>query len=358
MADDGRNCWKCVIDDAVRRAHPEVVSDAVVAIYAFPGLQSLDVVGPFEVFGVTNQVLDGTGRPGRRYRPLVATLDGTADVVSENGLVFRPNIAIGALAEIDTLIVPGGNGVNSATDSPEILAALVSGAARSRRRATVCSGAFLGAAAGWFPPGSRVTTHWGRAGQLARRHPELVVDPDPIFIRTGAVWSSAGVTAGIDLALAMVEDDHGAELAQTVAQWLVVFLRRPGGQSQFAAPVWSRPTDVTPVRVAVELIHADPSAALDTVSLAAHAGLSERHFGRVFRRELGTSPARYVEQVRIEAARRLLETEDSGLAAVARRCGFGTDETLRRSFVRRLGVAPDQYRRRFRTPTPITTPAP
>jgi transcriptional regulator GlxA family with amidase domain len=229
-------------------------------------------------------------------------------------------------------------------------------AARARRVATVCTGAFLGAAAGLFEPGQRVATHWHFAAGLARRHPELTVDPDAIGVRHGRTWSSAGVTAGIDLALGMVEDDVGAEVAQLVARHLVVFLRRPGGQSQFAAPVWSEPAERQPIRAAVDLIHADPSRPLDVPSLAAHAGLSERHLLRLFRQEVGTTPARYVEQVRIEAARRLLELEDSGLAAVADRCGFGTVETMRRSFQRRLGVAPDQYRRRFRAAPDLQHP--
>lgn len=326
------------------------MADAVVAALAYPGMQSLDAVGPFEVFAAANRVLDAQERPAPRYRPVLArAAGGGADVTTESGLVVRAEVALEALTEVHTVLVPGGDGVAAAVRDPDLVAEVALAGRRAVRRATVCSGAFLGAAAGWFAPGSRVTTHWARAAQLARRHPELVVDPDPIFVRTGDTWSSAGVTAGIDLALALVEDDHGAAVAQTVAQWFVVFLRRPGGQSQFAAPVWSRAAERPPVRAAVDLIHADPAAPLDLHRLAAHAGLSARHLLRVFADELGTTPARYVEQVRVEAARRLLETEDTGLGALARRCGFGTDETLRRAFRRRLGVSPEDYRRRFRT---------
>ena len=156
------------------------------------------------------------------------------------------------------------------------------------------------------------------------------------------------LTAGIDVALAIVQEELGATVAQTVARWLVVFLRRPGGQSQFAAPVWTEVAELPPIQAAVELILADPARSLDVPALASHAGLSERHFLRLFRQELDITPARYVEKVRIEAARRLLETQDCGLSSVAKQCGFGTAETLRRSFVRCLGVALDQYRQRFR----------
>jgi transcriptional regulator GlxA family with amidase domain len=325
------------------------VSDRVVAIFGFDGMQSLDVTGPFEVFAGANAVLDGSVRSEPRYRPLLVGSQVAGELVAESGLTFRATHALARLRTMDTLVLPGGNGVHAAAAAAEVRRTVAAAARRSRRVATVCTGAFLGAATGLFEPGQRVTTHWAWASRLARTYPELVVDPDPIHVRHGQVWTSAGVTAGIDLALALVEDDLGAEVAQTVARWLVVFLRRPGGQSQFAAPVWSKPAERQPVRAALDLIHTDPSQPLDVAALAAHAGLSERHFLRMFGSEVGTTPARYVERVRIEAARRLLETEDSGLTAVAQRCGFGTAETLRRSFQRWVGVAPDQYRQRFRT---------
>ena len=325
-------------------------TDRVVAILGYEGMQSLDATGPFEVFAGANGVLDGLGRTDPRYRPmLVGLCEPPAPVAAESGLTFSPTAALAGLARIDTLVIPGGDGVYDLAADPDACRAVAAAAAQARRMATVCTGAFLGAAAGLFEPGQRVATHWARAGRLARRHPEVSVDPDALWIRHDRCWTSAGVTAGIDLALALVEDDLGAEVAQTVARWLVVFLRRPGGQSQFAAPVWSAPAERQPIRAAVDLIHADPSRPLDVPALAAHAGVSERHFLRLFRSEVGTTPARYVEKVRIEAARRLLETEDTGLTAVAERCGFGTAETLRRSFHRCVGVAPDQYRQRFRT---------
>jgi transcriptional regulator GlxA family with amidase domain len=193
-----------------------------------------------------------------------------------------------------------------------------------------------------------VTTHWARAEQLAEAHPLAEVDPEPIYVRDGDLWTSAGVTAGIDLALALVEVDHGPELAQTIARWLVMFLRRPGGQSQFAVPVWADAAPAGPVRRAQDLVHAEPGADWTVTTLADRVGMSPRHFSRSFTDQVGEPPGHYVTTVRVEAARRLLEQEpDTTTAVVARRCGFGTAETLRRAFLRRLGVPPEQYRRRF-----------
>lgn len=215
---------------------------------------------------------------------------------------------------------------------------------------SICSGAFVAAAAGLLAD-KRVTTHWARGPALARRHPELDVDIDPIYVRDGDVWTSAGVTAGIDLALAVVEHDHGSVVAQTVARWLVMFLRRPGGQTQFATPVWSDRATLDPIRRAQDLIDAEPADDHRVGRLASRVGLSERHFARLFSAEVGLSPAQYVIAVRVEAARAALESTRDTVGTIARRCGFGTAESMRRTFAQRLGVSPDQYRRRFhRTP--------
>ncbi|MEV0389693.1 helix-turn-helix domain-containing protein [Nonomuraea sp. NPDC050643] len=220
---------------------------------------------------------------------------------------------------------------------------------------SVCSGAFLLAAAGLLD-GRRVTTHWARTRRLAREYPAVTVDGDPIFVRDGHVWSSAGVTAGMDLALALVEDDLGREVALTVARHLVMFLRRPGGQSQFSVALWSAQPATDPVRAAVAAIHADPGARHGIGDLAAHAGLSPRHLQRRFTAELGVPPGSYVERVRVEAARCALAESDDPVEVIARRCGFGTAETLRRTFHRRVGVAPSDYRDRFHsTASPATT---
>jgi transcriptional regulator GlxA family with amidase domain len=220
-------------------------------------------------------------------------------------------------------------------------------AARSARRvATVCSGAFLAAQAGLLD-GRRVTTHWGRARQLADEFPSVDVDADPIYLRDGKYWSSAGITAGIDLALALVEADLGVQVAQTVARWLVMFLHRPGGQTQFATPVWVPRAERSAVRTVQLLIESSPAGDHSIPALAATAAMSTRHFARVFRDEVGETPARFVERVRVQAARYELEQMTDTLDAIAARCGFGSAETMRRAFHRHLAVPPDAYRGRF-----------
>ena len=325
-----------------------------VVIVCYPGIQPLDVAGPHEVFAGANEVL-GRRRTGDHGGPagydLVVAAMVPGAVVGESGLSMVAPTSLRRVGdarspEIDTLLVAGGGGVYDAAADPATVTAGARAARRAARLATVCSGTFLLAATGLID-GRRVTTHWHRARRLADEHPSLQVDADAIFVNDGNLWTSAGVTAGIDLALALVEADHGAEVAQTVARHLVMFLRRPGGQSQFAAPVWDRPTDKQAVRAAQDLVHADPAADLRVGALAAATNMSERHFTRVFAAEVGEPPAKYVERVRVDAARRCLEERGATVAAVAGRCGFGTAETMRRAFLRRVGVAPDDYRRRF-----------
>jgi transcriptional regulator GlxA family with amidase domain len=205
--------------------------------------------------------------------------------------------------------------------------------------------------------GRRVTTHWASADKLATEFPGLHVDPDPIYIRDGKFWTSAGVTAGIDLALALVHDDLGTEVAQTVARWLVMFLHRPGGQTQFASPVWVPRAERSAVRAVQNVVEASPGGDHRLSTMASAAAMSVRHFSRVFDAEVGETPGRFVERVRLEAARRELETTDDTLDCIATRCGFGTAETLRRVFQRRISVPPDSYRRRFRVVADERTPA-
>jgi transcriptional regulator GlxA family with amidase domain len=314
-----------------------------VVIVCFPGFQPLDVAGPHEVLAGASQLA------AEPYELLVCSMTpGT--MIGESGLGIAAPHPMPVDGEIDTLLIPGGNGVYAAAKDTELLDAVRAIARRARRVATVCSGAFVAAAAGLLD-GRRVTTHWARASRLAREHPTLEVVPDAIFVNDGAVWTSAGVTAGIDLALALVEQDHGVDVAQTVARHLVMFLRRPGGQSQFAAPIWDKPAEKQAVRAAQDLVNANLAGDHRVGALAAAINMSERHFTRVFAAEVGEPPAKYVERVRVEAARRRLEQRGSTVVAVARECGFGTAETMRRSFIRRIGVAPDDYRRRFSTTT-------
>lgn len=315
-----------------------------VVVVVFDGVQSLDVTGPYEVLAGANAVLDRTGSGATRYRLTIASVDG-GPVTTESGLQIM-TAPVGA-APVDTLVIPGGSGARTASRDPRLLECVTALAARAERVVTVCTGVFVAAAAG-IADGRTVTTHWAWAAELAREFPDVTVDADPIYLRDGDLWSSAGVTAGIDLALALVEHDHDADVAQVIARWLVMFLRRPGGQTQFAAPVWVERAVTSPVRTAQDLVDAEPGGDHRVDALAARVGMSARHFTRRFAAETGVSPARYVADVRVEAARRALETTGDTVDAIARRCGFGTGETMRRTFARRMGVSPDQYRQRFR----------
>ncbi|MEU3885159.1 DJ-1/PfpI family protein [Streptomyces sp. NPDC029041] len=316
------------------------MTDRRVVFVVFDGFQPLDLTGPHEVFhsagGYACEVVGPRAGPVRSVSGLVMEAAHGVDTLDPAGT--------------DTLVVVGGHGVDRARQDAELVAWVAAAAAGARRVASVCSGVFLLAAAGLLDE-RRVTTHWAREEQLTREHPQVRVDCDPIFVRDGRVWTSAGVTAGMDLALALVEDDLGRDAAHEVARRLVLFLRRPGGQSQFSVALWSRQPATDPVRAAVTAIHADPGARHDIAALAAHAGLSPRHLQRRFTAELGEPPAAYVERVRVEAAQRALTAGDEPVDAIARRCGFVTAETLRRTFHRRLGVAPSDYRARFRSTT-------
>jgi transcriptional regulator GlxA family with amidase domain len=247
-------------------------------------------------------------------------------------------------------MLPGGTGSRAASADPELVAFVRAAASRCRRVAAVCTGAFIAAAAGLLD-GRRVTTHWAAAQELAAGYPALDVDPDPLYIRDGRVWTSAGVTAGIDLALALVADDLGADVAQILARWMVMFLHRPGGQSQFATPAWVPRAGRSAVRAVQDRVESAPGGDHRLPALAAAASMSVRHFSRVFTTEVGQSPGRFVERVRLDAARADLEAGDDTLVVVAERCGLGSAESLRRAFHRHLGVSPDAYRRRFRTTT-------
>ncbi len=322
------------------------MSQRHVVIVGFEGLQSLDAVGPYEVFAGADRVARSLGRP-RGYRVTLASVDGRPlRAGSGVGLCTEP--LPGEDEAIDTLVLPGGGGARAGRTDERLLAWIAGAAPRCRRVATVCTGAFLAAELGLLD-GRRVTTHWASADRLAGEFPAVEVDADPIYLRDGKYWTSAGVTAGIDLALALVQEDLGTDVAQTVARWLVMFLHRPGGQTQFASPVWLPRAERSAVRAVQSLVEADPGADHRVPALAEAAAMSVRHFTRVFSQEVGETPGRFVERVRVEMARHDLETTDDTLERIASRCGFGTAETMRRTFRRRLDVAPDSYRRRFGT---------
>jgi transcriptional regulator GlxA family with amidase domain len=311
-----------------------------VVIVGFPGVQALDVVGPHEVFSGASLLTRGG------YDVVMASIDGQA-VTTATGLAFASTPLPDPRDPVDTVVLPGGGGVHGARSDAELVGWIKTISRTARRVVTVCTGAFLAAEAGLLD-GRRATTHWAFAERLAAEFPTIDVDPDPIFVRSSeTVWTAAGVTAGIDLALSLVEDDHGTEVAQTVARWLVLYLRRPGGQTQFAAPVWMPRAKRTSVREVQETIEAEPGGAHSIDDLARRAAMSPRHFTRVFTDEVGEAPGQYVERVRTEAARRQLQETGDTVVAIAARCGFGTAETMRRNFIRRVGISPDQYRKAF-----------
>jgi transcriptional regulator GlxA family with amidase domain len=323
------------------------VTERLVVIVAYDGVQALDVAGPHEAFAAAGQAAAALGGTGGYLVSVVSAGGGL--VRTESGLELGTAELPERGAAIDTLVLPGGSGAVAASADADLMAFVRGLDPASRRVATVCSGAFLGAAAGLLN-GRRVATHWAVAQELADRYPVLMVDQDPIYIRDGKYWSSAGVTAGIDLALALVQEDLGAQVAQLLSRWMVMYLHRPGGQTQFAAPVWVPRAERSAVRSVQALVESAPGGDHRVPALAAAASMSVRHFTRVFTAEVGQTPGRFVERVRAEAARAELETGDETLDVVAARCGLGSAETLRRVFHRHLGVAPDAYRQRFRTP--------
>lgn len=320
-----------------------------VAILVYPGVQSLDVTGPLEVFSGAAAGIAELGLADGGYE-VCTVARSAAPVRCSSGLQIVPDRPLPAPRQrIDTLIVPGGSGRAAAGEDAELRAWLGRAPLHCRRVAAVCTGAFLLAATGLLD-GRRATTHWAFARRLAREHPAVEVDPDPIFIRDGRIWTSAGVTAGMDLALAMVEEDVDRELALLIARHLVLFLRRPGNQSQFSATLHSQAPRSEPLRELQRSVLEDVAGEHTVEAMAARVHMSPRHFARSFRDQTGVTPARFVERVRLEAARRMLEETADPVGAVARECGFGTAETMRRSFLRALQVGPAEYRRRFCSP--------
>ena len=314
-----------------------------IVILAFPGVQPLDVIGPGEVFAGADSLAGG----GAYTVEVVAKEPGPISVRG-NGYSLVPRLTTTSCrGPIDTLVVAGGIGVRAAEDDVETIRWIRSAARRSRRVTSVCSGSFLLARAGLLE-GRTVTTHWASTEELARRHPELEVDPKPIFVRDGNVWTSAGVTSGMDLSLALVEEDLGRDIAVEIARWLVLFLQRPGGQAQFSSHLAAHRAERRPLRELQSWIADNLDADLRVETLADRAAMSPRNFARYFRREIGMTPASYVEELRVERARQLLEDSAEPIELISDLCGFGTPETMRRAFGRRVGVPPAEYRTRFK----------
>ena len=314
----------------------------------YDGFELLDLSGPSQVFAIATALAGESG--GYRVR---TAAPGGGQVPAFGGVRVVADLDLARLPrQVDTLVVCGGfSSLGPLT--PPLVSGVRALARRAGRTTSVCSGAFLLAEAGLLD-GRQVTTHWAAARELARRYPEISVEPDRIYVQDGPLWTSAGVTAGIDLALALVAADHGSALAREVARWLVVYLQRPGGQSQFSAPLSAVDGGRDSYRELRAFLEENPAADLSLPALAARAGTSVRHFSRTFTAEVGVSPGRYVEQVRLAAARRLLENTDDTLEVIARTTGLGSPETLYRVFLRGIGVSPGAYRRRFRCPATVS----
>jgi len=318
------------------------VSGRATVLIGYPGIQLLDLLGPAEIFAAANRIVG----PAAGYR-LVVTSPNGRPVVGESGLRLQADTRLSRVTErVDTLLIAGGWSYETAMRSEALLTQVRRLAATARRVGSVCSGAFVLAAAGLLN-GRSATTHWALCEQLAREFPTIGVKPDRIFVRDGEVFTSAGVTAGMDLALALVEADHGVDVARAVARWMVLFVQRPGGQSQFSVRLaYPVPPDSI-LRKVLDEITANPAGDHSVQRLAQRAAMSERHLARLFVAETGITPARFVERVRVEAARAMVEAGSTPIETIAEHAGFGSAETMRRAFLRVLGVVPAEYRNRF-----------
>lgn len=320
-----------------------------VVLVGAPGTQILDLVGPFQIFTRASELF---AAKNPSLRPIYSV-----EVVSTSrGRPLVTNCGLGLIAHhtfrqvngsIDTLLIAGGNAIEASQISDEVLKWIRDISAETRRIGSVCTGALLLAQAGLLN-GKKATTHWKYCELLATKYPRIEVNPDPIFVRDGNVYTSAGVTAGMDLSLALIEEDHGSKLALEVARDFVLYLRRPGGQSQFSAALSMQATDRHPFRDLVSWVLDNLSRELNVGVLAEHVSMSPRNFARVFSKEMKSTPALFVERLRVEVARRRLEESQSSLKGIATECGFKTVGSMRSAFQRLLGAPPGQYRQRFR----------
>lgn len=324
-----------------------------IAILATPGVQMLNLAGPMDVFAQANDLL---GEPEAYSVQIVGlTMD---PIRAQNGARILPDSSIATdLEDVDTLLIAGSPTIRDYEDHAEVAAWIARASRRVRRLGSTCTAAFLLAQAGVLS-GRRATTHWNSTARLAEMFPAIKVDPNRIYVKDGPVYTSAGVTASMDLALALVEEDHGRPLALRVAKELILFLQRPGGQSQFSVHLAAQVSEIGPIRDVHDWILGNLGGDLSIEALAARAGMSSRNFARLFKREIGMTPGDYVEAARVEAARRILEEGDTPLKKVASLCGFGDQSSLRRAFIRRINVTPMEYRQRFRVEDPVVVAFP
>ncbi len=314
---------------------------------AFPEVQVLDVMGPLEVFARTARWL----RDHRQWKVPAYTVEiiglKQGAFLTSSGLRLHADHGIATVgAGLDTLMIAGGVGIAQHRHHKALLSWIRDQAGQVRRLASICTGAFLLAEAGLLQ-GCRATTHWNHCEDFARDFPEIELEPDTIFVQQGSIYTSGGVTAGMDLALALVEEDFGRDVALAVARELVMFLKRPGGQAQFSAQLSVQLAEQEPLRDLQAYIQDHPAEDLSVERMARRVGMSPRNFARVFTQEVGMTPARFVASIRVETARRLLEETAEPLETICDLSGLGTPESMRRAFLRSLGVPPGQYRDRF-----------
>jgi transcriptional regulator GlxA family with amidase domain len=316
-----------------------------IAILAIPGVQMLDLAGPMDVFSEANTLL---GEPDAYLMSIVAL--SSEPLTALNGTRILPDMTIeSSLEGFDTLLIAGSPGIRKYEDHAALIEWIVRESRHVRRVGSVCTGAFLLGHAGLLN-GRRVTTHWNSTARLAETFPAITLEPNTIYVKDGNVYTTAGVTASMDLALALVEEDHGRSTALRVAKELILFLKRPGGQSQFSVHLEGQIAEKGPIRDIHEWMLDNLAEDLSVEELAARLGMSSRNFARLFKRETGTTPGEYVEAARVEAARRMIEESDISLKKVAYLCGFADQGGLRRAFMRRISVTPVEYRQRFRPP--------
>ncbi|NRR33140.1 helix-turn-helix domain-containing protein [Oxalobacteraceae bacterium] len=328
---------------ALREAPSAAGATRKIVMFAYDGVELLDVAGPMEAFATASALIGG---PVPSYTVQIAS-ERRGMIRTASGLAIESERDLGTVRGIDTLLIAGGGSVVQLCEHAGVVGMLTQQAGRARRIGSVCTGAMLLAATGLLD-GRRAVTHWNWCERLARGYPKVRVESAPIFIADGPVWSSGGMTAGIDLALAMIEDDFGVSVALRTARELVMFLRRPGGQSQFGVdtgqPQSSRDEAMRQIQ---KTIVEQPGADLSVEALARHAAMSPRNFARVFKRETGSPPAEFVERTRLEHVRRQLESTYAPVEAIAIACGFRSADVMRRAFLRYLQVSPTEYRERF-----------
>ena len=333
-------------EERLRRLAARARSGIHVGILGYDGVTALDLVGPADAFSIANEISRASEGEAPPYRITVLGLAGLR-FAAESGLRFEAHAVLDASTAVDTLIVPGGSGLREEAAQAHIGTWLREHAQRSRRIACVCTGIY-GVAPSGLLDGRRVTTHWRFARDLAQRFPKLIVDEDALYLRDGPYYSSAGITAGIDLALALIEEDLGPRAALTVARELVVYLKRPGGQAQYSEPLRMQALATHRFADLVTWIVRHLDQDLSVESLAAKANLSPRQFSRRFVETFGCTPARYVEQLRLSEARRMLSHDGVNIQRTAAAVGFASTDVFRRAFERRFGLSPGEYRLRFR----------